>query len=104
MGEKTEVPVPDFCDMCGRDLNECMLDYTVVIEVISGDIRKDLGEDMKGDVRSRIEELIREAEKRSEAELMDGVYRKMRFTICPDCQREYIRDPLNISGNNGRKK
>ena len=88
------MPVPDFCDMCGCDLSECTLDYAVIIEVVSGDIRKDIGKDIKGDVREEIERLIREAEKKSESELMDGVYRKMRFRICPDCQKKYLENPI----------
>lgn len=94
MSEENGPVIPDFCDMCGRSLDKCTMDYRVVIEVISGDMRRDIGEDVEGDVRDEIERLIMEAERKSEAELMDSVYRRMRFTICPDCQKQYIRDPL----------
>jgi hypothetical protein len=80
--------------MCGRDLNESDLDYTVKIEVISGDVRRDLGEDFDGDFDKAVDDLIQKAEQKSEAELMDEVYRKMIFKICPACQKEYLKNPI----------
>jgi len=90
-----EAPVPPaFCDMCGCDLEKCEVDYRVLIEVVSGDARVDLGSLPEGDVREEIRRLIAEAGKKSEAELMDEVYRRFSFRICPRCQKRYIRDPL----------
>lgn len=91
---KMKDPVPEFCDMCGRDLDMFDLDYRVVVEVISGDMRKDPGEDFCGDTSAEIRKLIESAGKHSDAELMDQVYRKMHFKICPECQKEYLDNPI----------
>lgn len=79
--------------MCGRDLGRCDLDYTVRIEVISGRVRRDLG-DFTGDLKAEIERLIRAATRRHEADLMGEVYRRMEFRICPACQKSYLREPI----------
>ena len=94
MNSESDIPIPDFCDICGRDLDECSLDYIVKIEVISGDIRRDLGEDIEGDIKEEIRRLIEKTENKTDAELMDEVYRKMYFRICPECQKEYLKNPL----------
>jgi hypothetical protein len=86
--------IPDFCDMCGRNLDDCSMDYRVVIEVISGNMRKDLAGLAGDDPRAEIRKIIEDAENKSEAELMDGVYRKMAFTICPACQKKYVNNPI----------
>jgi hypothetical protein len=88
--------------MCGRPLSDAPLDYTVRIEVISGEFRID--EDLP-DGEEAVREMkrcIELAEGKTEAELMDDVYRRMEFRICPRCQKDYIRDP--IPRNFGRNR
>jgi hypothetical protein len=86
--------IPDFCDMCGRPLDGFELDYLVRIEVISGDVRAGMDKDLVKDLRAEIERIIRKASAKNEVELMDEVYRRMEFRICPPCQKEYLQHPI----------
>ena len=90
---RRDAPVPDFCDMCGRDLADCDLDYNVRIEVISGRVRRDPGE-FQGDLQAEIARLIAVAARKRDVDLMDEVYRRMEFRICPSCQKQYLREPI----------
>ena len=94
--------IPDFCDMCGCDLDACELEYRVRIDVVSGDLRRDPGEDLQADPAGEITRLIEAAASMSEAELMDGVYRRMEFRICPACQKKYIKDPIPRNFSKGQ--
>lgn len=91
--------------MCGKDLNECEFDYKVKIEVISGEMRRDPGADTSEDLDLEIAKLIEKAGKKNEAELMDEIYRKMEFCICPSCQKKYLKEPIprNFKNNSSEE-
>lgn len=38
--------------------------------------------------------LIECLEKMTEEEMQDEVYRELRFDLCPDCQKDYLKAPL----------
>lgn len=104
MNTSNEKIIPEFCDMCGRDLDEFELDYIIKIEAYAGDFRKDLAIYCEANMEEEIQRLIKRAQKKSEPELMDEVYRKMIFKVCPSCHKEYLRNPISRNFNRGRGK
>jgi hypothetical protein len=50
-------------------------------------------EDLAGDVRQKIEQLLAQLEGVSEQEALDQVYRRLAFCLCGRCFRGWIEDP-----------
>lgn len=42
--------------------------------------------------------LLAELESLTEDEAQDQVYRELRFDLCPECQRDYLRRPIPERG------
>ncbi len=84
------------CDRCGETL---LLDsdvrYRVKIEVFAAydplEISKN---DLQQNIEGKMEKLIRQMEKMDPEELQDQVHRSFEYDLCPDCQRDFLRDPL----------
>ena len=91
------MPTPDsdhpwLCHRCGAELTrgDGSL-YIVKIEAFA-DPEVILPEAPE-DPRAEMERLIEEVASRSEAELMDDVYRRMTMTLCALCYRQWIENP-----------
>jgi hypothetical protein len=83
---------PAFCHRCGAQLTrgDGSL-YFVRIEAFA-DPEVILPE-APDDSRAEMERLMEEASRRSEAELMDEVYRRLTITLCARCYHQWIENP-----------
>jgi hypothetical protein len=85
------------CDRCGRELpKDSALRYEVIIEVKAAyDPMNLTNEDLGRDFQAEIAKVLQQLEGLSMAEAQNQVYRRFDFDLCPGCQREYLRQPLN---------
>ncbi|MFQ5862050.1 MAG: hypothetical protein ACE5IC_02910 [Candidatus Brocadiales bacterium] len=93
------------CDMCGKPIHpEEELRYVVKIEVYPADEsdeeNEELDETQDALARYNLEE-ERELEEGFEDE-EDLEYKTLRFDLCPECHKAYIRDPLSVKSYRSR--
>jgi hypothetical protein len=84
------------CDLCKRELDpQDDLRYVVKIEVYAA--FDPAATDSEEDDRDHLEE-IQDILERMEAsacdQIGDAVYQQLRFDLCPDCRRKFIKNPL----------
>jgi hypothetical protein len=83
------------CDRCGQPIEEGALRYEAKIQVFAAyDPLEITFEDLTKDHTAEIERVAKECEGLSEEALMRDVYVDFRFDLCPSCQKEYIKDPM----------
>jgi len=84
------------CDICGKPLLvDSDVRYVVDIRVFAAyDPMELTAEDLKKDRLAEIRELARKLSQMEPQALEDQVYRSFQFDLCPDCQRQYLKDPL----------
>lgn len=84
------------CDMCGKPLLvEEQVRYVVKIEVFAAyDTMEITEEDLEEDHVEEMQELVEEMEDMTTEEVEEGVYRTLRFDLCPTCKAIYLGDPL----------
>lgn len=84
------------CDMCGKPLLvEEEVRYEVKIEVYAAyDPMEITEEELAEDHLEEMRELVEEMEDMTTEEVEEGVYKKLRFDLCPSCKAIYLRDPL----------
>ena len=84
------------CEACHKTCEVSDPRYVVKIEVFhaAGDLTIDVEELLKTDYRAKIRDLLKEMERSDPEELQDDVYRRFTYTLCRDCQRLYLSDPL----------
>ncbi len=84
------------CDRCGKPLLvDSDVRYVVDIKVFAAYdpmelTTKDVGRDHMPEIR----ELNRRLAKMDPQEVEDGVYKRLKFDLCPGCQKEYIKNPM----------
>lgn len=84
------------CDRCGKNL---LIDeeirYLVRIEVVCAyDPMEITEDDLAADRTEEIRRLLGKMSGLTEQQVMDSVYRKYQFDLCPPCQAVYLKDPL----------
>ena len=85
------------CDGCGKDIPRKTLRYKVTIEVKAAYDKKDIGlTELLQDHRSEIIKLIQHLESKSADEVESSVYKRMRYDLCPSCQRAYLKNPIHF--------
>jgi len=86
---------PLLCARCARELQPGSGNfYRVTIEAVADPTPPTIsGEDLAGDIRKRIEQLLRQMEGLSAQEAMDQVYRRLVLYLCGPCYRQWIEDP-----------
>jgi hypothetical protein len=68
--------------------------YRVTIEAVADPAPPNFSaEDLAGDVRRKIEELLARLEGVSQQEALDQVYRCLILHLCARCYREWIENP-----------
>lgn len=87
------------CDICGKEL---LLGgdvrYEVKIEVKAAyDPMEITNDDLAQDYSSKIKELLIEMEGLTEEEAQEQVYKVFYFDLCLNCQKKYVKDPLQRS-------
>jgi hypothetical protein len=92
---RTDESGPLFCARCSQELHLGKGDsYRISIEAMADPTPPDIGmEELEGDLRQRIEQLIRQMGDLSEREAMDQVYRRLVIHLCGPCYRIWIEDP-----------
>ena len=86
------------CQRCGKALKEEDLRYIVEIKVYAAPKEMEINlEDLIRDYKFRINRVVEEIAQKSEKELSDEIYTEWKFDLCPECHKEYIKDPLGIN-------
>ena len=84
------------CDLCKRELDsQDDLRYVVKIEVYAAfDPAATDGEDDDHDHLEEIQDILERMEDSASNQIGDDVYQQLRFDLCPDCRRRFIKNPL----------
>ncbi len=83
------------CARCGAALHPGDGNFfRVTVEAVADPTPPEISaEELAQDVRPRIEALLAELERHTEAELTDQVYRRLTFFLCGPCYRPWIEQP-----------
>ncbi len=83
------------CDCCGGKLDPDDLRYVVKMEVYAAfdPIAMDELEDDR-DYLQEIQEILQRSDETSDSEVGNDVYEQMRFDLCPDCRRKFVKNPV----------
>ncbi len=84
------------CDLCGRELDpQDDLRYVVKIEVYAAfDPTATDGEDDDRDHLEEIQDILERMEDSASDQIGDDVYQQLRFDLCPDCRKKFVKNPL----------
>ncbi len=94
------------CDMCGKPL---LVDeetrYVVKIEVYAAYDPMELTEDdINEDHSDELCRLCEQMEAMDPDEAEDSVYRTFQLDLCPECQKDYLKNPLPRTPRNFRSR
>ena len=85
-----------FCDLCKRDLDpDRDLRYVVKVAVYAA--FDPTVADEEDDDRDHLQEIQDILERLGDAEsdqVDDDVYKELRFDLCPECRRKFVKNPL----------
>ena len=84
------------CDVCKRDLDpQEDLRYVVKMEVYAAfDPTAADEEDDDRDHLQEIQGILERLEQTENDQIGEEVYQQMRFDLCPECRRKFIKNPL----------
>ena len=83
------------CDCCGKELRSGEDHHVVKIEVFAAHDPAELTEaDLDEDHMEAVSELLRQLEESDEQPEIEPACRHLRYDLCADCRRRYLRDPL----------
>jgi hypothetical protein len=81
------------CDLCGQHLGDRR--YVVKLEVYPAFDPEEFDEtDLDEDHLQEVSEMIEEMEATGNCELEDCSAKQLRFDLCPNCRRRFVKDPL----------
>jgi hypothetical protein len=81
------------CDLCKRPLDpEDDLRYVVKLEVYAAFDRVEMDDD--ADNLQEIHEILERMDETNSDQLGDDVYQQLRFDLCPECRKKFLRNPL----------
>ncbi|MBW3539236.1 MAG: hypothetical protein KY476_03120 [Planctomycetes bacterium] len=81
------------CDLCGLQLDDRR--YVVRMEVYPAfDPEEFDEEDLDADHLQEIAEILKEVEETGQPQLDDCGSKDLRFDLCPNCHRKFVKDPL----------
>jgi hypothetical protein len=87
------------CDLCGKELlpGDAHHRYVVKIEVFAAHDPAEITEaDLEEDHMEAVSQLLREMEDNlADSEGVQPAYHNFRYDLCPECQKKFVRDPLN---------
>jgi hypothetical protein len=82
------------CDLCKREIDpEDELRYVVKMEVYAALDPLALEEDDR-DHLQEIQDVLERAEDLESDQIGDDVYQQLRFDLCPECRRKFLKNPL----------
>jgi hypothetical protein len=84
------------CDLCKRELDpQDDLRYVVKVEVYAAfDPAAVDSDDEDRDHLEEIQDVLERLEDASSDEIADEVYQQLRFDLCPECRKKFLRNPL----------
>jgi hypothetical protein len=83
------------CDCCKRILDPEDLRYVTRIEVYAAydpSATDEAGDDR--DQLQEIQEILQRAEDADDDQIGDDVYQQLRFDLCVDCRKAFLKNPL----------
>ena len=87
------------CDLCKRELDpDRGLRYVAKIEVFAAFDPASMDED--SDDREHLQEIqdllesLDSNDQMSDDQAGDGLYHELRFDLCPDCRKRFLKNPL----------
>lgn len=81
------------CDSCGQQLGDRR--FVVKLEVYPAfDPENFTEEDLDADHLQELSEMIQEMEATGKNDLEDCSSKDFRFDLCPNCHRNFLKDPL----------
>ena len=85
-----------YCDLCKRDLDpERDLRYVVKVEVYAAfDPTVADDEDDDRDHLQEIQDILERLGDAESEQVGDDVYKELRFDLCPECRRKFVKNPL----------
>ena len=82
------------CDLCKRELNpEEDLRYVVKMEVFAA-FDPSADDDDDRDHLEEIQNILERLDDVENDQAGDEVYQQLRFDLCPQCRKKFIRNPL----------
>ncbi len=85
------------CDLCGKELAPGTdRRYVVKLEVFAAQEPAELTEDdLDADRMEELSQILREIEENGyAADELPPNYKQLRYDLCPDCHKKFLRDPL----------
>lgn len=84
------------CDLCKRDLDPREdLRYVVKIEIYAAfDPLAADEEDDDRDHLQEIQDILERLEAAESDQISDDVYQQLRFDLCPECRKKFLKHPL----------
>jgi len=85
------------CDLCGKELlPELDRRYVVKMEVYAARDPHEMNEgDLDQDSLDDLNEVLEQIEDGEESENLTPAYKQIRYDLCPDCHKKFLRDPLH---------
>lgn len=84
------------CDLCKRDIDpQEDLRYVVKMEVFAAfDPTATEETDNDRDHLQEIQDILERLEDAENDQIGDDVYQQLRFDLCPECRRKFVKNPL----------
>jgi len=83
------------CDCCKRVLDPDDLRYVVKMEVYAAFDPNALDEaEVDRDHLQEIQDILQHAEDADDDQVGSDVYQQLRFDLCTDCRKKFIKNPL----------
>jgi hypothetical protein len=87
------------CDLCKRELDPAGdLRYVVKMEVFAAFDPEGGEEEDDRDHLEEIQDLLERLDECDGDPLGDGVYQQLRFDLCPECRKKFVKNPLGRDG------
>lgn len=81
------------CDLCKRPLDpDDDLRYVVKVEVYAAFDPLEIDDDT--DNLQEIHEILERLDDAESAEIGDDVYQQLRFDLCTECRKKFLKNPL----------
>ena len=83
------------CDICKRDLDPDQdLRYVVKMEVFAAFDPAAADDDDDRDHLQEIQDILERMEDAESDQIGEDVFQQLRFDLCPECRKRFLRDPL----------